>query len=490
MKKTTQLYTVHKDVWTPHFVKPRTRDCDAAVKHRSIPKLPIVHWPNGKPCIAVNSWLNERVIGTTGSSITTYASQITHIVRYCAQEKIAFESLSDSAIHDFSAYLVAEQAPNNPAEKRRNNNQSREIIGLTLRFLVWYQKHLVLPTDQKLIGKIEESPKIIVKEKRNPHSKKIYLFHSSLPPKVATDIKTPIPDHIISDIEDQIELRSDVAMLGERAKRRYIDREDFLIASMKYVRARRVFTLWMMKRTGLRPEELHEIPLNDNRDVLNSKCIIIPTKKRRKHNAPMRSFRIEGADARKFNRYLRSRNEFVAFLESDNVEYHAPNQILLGREGEAVRKESVRKDFDRLVNDAGYADVKTCLSMFRHRFITREVIIYFREFMASTNKTRAMITDADYRSILKRIATKTGHGSEESLWHYIDLAWDEMGVWGDAEKGIQQLHAADRFREELLELKHSIKNCQKLTVEQMLDHVTKNLRELIADAKEYIEPNC
>ena len=128
--------------------------------------------------------------------------------------------------------------------------------------------------------------------------------------------------------------------------------------------------------------------------------------------------------------------------------------------------------------------------MFRHRFITREVIVYFKEFMSSSNKTRAMITDADYRSILKRIATKTGHGSEESLWHYIDLAWDEMGVWGNAEKGIQQLHAVDRLREDLLELKQSLKQNQKYTVEQMLDYMTESLGDIIDEAKGYLEPKC
>lgn len=490
MNKPTQLYTVYKDVITPHYVKPETSNSKLAVKHRSIPQLPIMRWESGKPCIAVNGWLHEQAIGTTGSSIATYASQISHIVRYCSRAKISFEQLSDSSMHEFATYLVAERALNNPLEKRRSNNQTREIISLTLRFLVWHQKQFILPTDPKLIGPVEESPKIIIREKKNPHSNRLYLTHSSMPPNVSTDIKTPIPDHIISDIEDQIELKSDIELLDEKAKRKYTHRPGFLHASIEYVRARRVFTLWMMKRTGLRPEELHEIPLVENQNILKTKCIIIPTKKRRKREAPRRSFRIEGADARKFSRYIRARTYFIDILKNDNSDYQPPDQILLGREGEEIRKESIRKDFDRLVKDAGYADVKTCLSMFRHRFITREVIVYFKEFMSSSNKTRAMITDADYRSILKRIATKTGHGSEESLWHYIDLAWDEMGVWGNAEKGIQQLHAVDRLREDLLELKQSLKQNQKYTVEQMLDYMTESLGDIIDEAKGYLEPKC
>ena len=448
-----------------------------------------MRWVSGKPCVVVNAWLHEKAIGATGSTTTTYASQISHIVRYCSHERIAFEQLSDRNIHDFSACLIAERALSNPLEKRRSNNQTREIISLTLRFLEWYQKKYMLPTEPKLIGSIEESPKIIVRENKNTYSSKFYLTHSAMPPNVSTEIITPIPDHIISGIEDQIELRADVELLDEKARRKYTHRPEFLTASVEYVRARRVFTLWMMKRTGLRPEELHELPLNENRDILNRKCIIIPTKKRRKRTAPMRSFRIEGADARKFNRYIQARNTFIVLLKRENSNYQELDQMLLGREGEAIKKESIRKDFDRLVKDAGYADVKTCLSMFRHRFITREVIIYFKEFMGSTNKTRVMITDADYRSILKRIATKTGHGSEESLWSYIDLAWDEMGVWGNAEKGIQQFHATDRLREEMVELKHSLKQNPQYTAEQILDYVTRSLDEVIDGTKDYLGPN-
>lgn len=490
MKRPHQLYTVYKDVVAPHYIKPPTNNSIAQVVHRTIPQLPIVRWESGKPCISINAWLHDKAIGSTGSSIVTYASRLSHIVRYCSQQDIDIEMLTDNTIHAFVAYLLAEPSHNNPNEKRRNNNQVREIVSLTLRFLAWYQQKYILPLEPKLIGLVEESPKITVKRKSNPHSKRMYLTHSAMPPIVSTSVKTPIPDHIIIDIENQIEQWADVEIIDEKAKRKYANRPGMLDASVEYIRARRVFTLWMMKRTGLRPEELHEIPLDKNNNVLKEKCIVIPTKKRKKQIAPLRSFRIEGVDARKFNRYLRARNQFIDFLENQNSGYRAPNQILLGREGEAVKKESIRKDFDRLVNGAGFSEVKTCLSMFRHRFITREIIVYFKEFMTNTNKTRAMITDADYRSILKRIATKTGHGSEESLWHYIDLAWDEMGVWGNAEKGVQQLHAVDRLREDLRELQRSLKQSPRCTVDQVIDYVTNGLEDVINDTRGYLEPEA
>ena len=107
------------------------------------------------------------------------------------------------------------------------------------------------------------------------------------------------------------------------------------------------------------------------------------------------------------------------------------------------------------------------------------------EFMGSAGKTRQLMTDADYRSILKRIATKTGHGSEDSLWHYIDLAWQEMDVWANVDRNLERLHAADRFHEELLDLRHSLAaNPMFVSAKQALDAVAERLSAIVNDAKD------
>lgn len=130
--------------------------------------------------------------------------------------------------------------------------------------------------------------------------------------------------------------------------------------------------------------------------------------------------------------------------------------MFLAEHGKPIKSASLSTEFARLVSAAGYPDVKACLSMFRHRFITYEVIVHLKEFMAKCGKTHHLITDSDYMSILKKVATKTGHKSVKSLWHYIDLAWAEINVWGGVENAIERLHAADRLFEELLDLKYTL----------------------------------
>lgn len=104
----------------------------------------------------------------------------------------------------------------------------------------------------------------------------------------------------------------------------------------------------------------------------------------------------------------------------------------------------------------GHHDVQACFSMFRHRFITLEVIVHLKEFMGAAGKGRHLMTDGDYRSILKRITAKTGHGTPESLWHYIDLAWAELDVWANVDRQLERLRAGDRLYEELLDLRRSL----------------------------------
>jgi len=100
------------------------------------------------------------------------------------------------------------------------------------------------------------------------------------------------------------------------------------------------------------------------------------------------------------------------------------------------------------------------------------------------------MTDVDYESILKRIATKTGHGSVQSLWYYIDLAWRELDVWGSIDKAIGRLHAADHLFTELLALQLETKTLstrqsnRKINLNQIIDR----LGEILSTAQQDIEP--
>lgn len=93
------------------------------------------------------------------------------------------------------------------------------------------------------------------------------------------------------------------------------------------------------------------------------------------------------------------------------------------------------------------------------------------------------MTNKDYESILKRVATKTGHGSVESLWHYIDLAWKEINIWGGVDNAIARLHAADRLFEELLALKREMEVLKTPSAKDLLPTIIARLDEIIKSNK-------
>ena len=97
-----------------------------------------------------------------------------------------------------------------------------------------------------------------------------------------------------------------------------------------------------------------------------------------------------------------------------------------------------------------------------------------------------MMTDIDYESILKRVADKTGHGSVQSLWHYIDLAWEELGVWASTDKALARLHAFDQLFVDGLQLKHELEASGKRLPKELQPFLDR-LSDILAPAKEYIQ---
>jgi hypothetical protein len=231
--------------------------------------------------------------------------------------------------------------------------------------------------------------------------------------------------------------------------------------------------------------------VRDHENILIGKALKIPTKKRRKVKAPKRSFPIRLDAATAVSRYLTSRTTYCHALMSAGKEPAPSDAFFLTEEGKPLKKTSLEKDFERLAGLAGFKDVQACLSMFRHRFITLEVTAHLKEFIDKSGKSRQMMTDVDYQSILKRVATKTGHGSIQSLWHYIDLAWEELGVWGSTDKALARLHAGEKLFEDLLVLQFDLEALGKHRPSKMLAqrhlHFIERLGQILATGKQDLE---
>ncbi|PKO27988.1 MAG: hypothetical protein CVU32_01900 [Betaproteobacteria bacterium HGW-Betaproteobacteria-5] len=486
-------------------VLPPTSLAHSGVKHKfgdhvtiqNIRAFPFVHWPSGKPCDPVNMYLLDIAIEATGDSLRTYATKLSHLVRYCGRNVINIENLTDAHIQELSKELQDEMLQSAPLERKRNDNTIRAILSQAIRFLLWYQSKFMLLLRTPLIGEHRISPQIIIKKVVNDRGKgknkqiDYYYTHSAMPTGESREPKRPIATSMIEDIQRCINRLGVTQEYSARFIQRYKNNQSLLSAQLNYMRARRHFMIWIMMHTGLRPSELDEMQVMEHEKILQTRKLLIPTKKRRKHNAPKRSFPLLINSASVVHRYLLARKSYCESLISAGIKPNPGESFFLRLDGNPIKKSSLEKDFERLANKAGYKGVQACLSMFRHRFITYEVIAHLKEFIQHSGKSRQMMTDIDYQSILKRVATKTGHGSIESLWNYIDLAWDEIDVWGSIDKAIARLNSADQLFSDLLALQHETivldnrQSNRKIDLKQIVDRIG----EIISTAKQDIKIN-
>jgi hypothetical protein len=326
----------------------------------------------------------------------------------------------------------------------------------------------------------------IKNDKRKTRNNQIeyYYTHSAMPTSESREPKRPIALPVIEDIQRIIYQQSVLDERSAKFVQRYRNEPALLVAQLEYMRARRLFMVWMMTHSGLRPSELVEMSVKEHANILITRSLKLPTKKRRKIKAPIRSFPILLNAATVVHRYLIVRETYCHYLKKAGSDPNPGDFFFLTINGEPLLKSSLEKDFERLATTAGYKDVQVCLSMFRHRFITYEVTAHLKEFIENSGKSRQMMTDIDYESILKRVAVKTGHGSVKSLWHYFDLAWEEMGVWGSTDKAIARLHASDQLFSDLLALKHEAESLANRQGNRMINlkQIVDRLDEIIAFA--------
>lgn len=451
---------------------------------QSIPECPFMYWPDGKPCESVNMYLLDVAASSTGGSLKTYAAELSHIVRYCGERQLSITDLRDDHIYEFSKILQNQQSQKYASTRARNNNTVRTLLRRTLIFLMWYQSKLIPVLRTPLVGEASQSPQIIISFKKNRHKKNVWndiaVFHPAMPCSESKEPKHPIGHTVIEDIERSIDalclMRQHSAVKSSAPLK--------IVATQEYLRSRRHFMVWLMKRTGLRAAEMVDMNVKKHSDILHTHRLYIPTRKRRREIFPVRIFPVTLRDALIFQRYLTSRQAFIQSLCDEKHCYPVPDAIFLGIDGKAIQKTSLERDFARLVSFAGYTDVQVCMSMFRHRFITIEVVVHLREFMSGSGKSGKMMTSDDYESILKRVSAKTGHGSVQSLWHYIDLAWREMDVWGNVDKALSRVRAADCLQEDLQALLYDVVS-QKETLpdtQQMLNDIISRLQGILADS--------
>jgi len=199
-------------------------------------------------------------------------------------------------------------------------------------------------------------------------------------------------------------------------------------------------------------------------------------KRRREMN---RQIPLQPGVAVKLEVFIRTyRGTLLKRLAERGIAASPQDRVFLGIGGRPLSERSMTSEFSQLAKAAGLSDYQTCMSMFRHRFITKQVAIHLEAFMGDNNKTRSMIAEADYRTILKRVATITGHGSEASLNHYLDLAWEELGVFDRVDAATALDAAIERALTGIIALRGDIEHGRRKPGLDLLEAVKSTLEDM------------
>lgn len=432
-----QLFSLLNEVDVSHEAHYNPIGKSYLVRRLIAPATFAVTWPDGTPCSLVEIYLVSRFrrgasVREDGGSLRATVAKLSHLIRHCWEIKRDFWELDDEDVYQLVVDLMEEKKPAAPMVRVRDNNTVRSIIAAAVEFLLWLQGEMLM--GMKLIGVGPEYRILLVERKvfdsrRNRHI--VQLLYRRLPPRDTKEPKRPISREKRNLLWQAIGQLAGANLVLPPWARSRSDAE--MLAS--YLKARRELLLELLEATGARPGELSRLSVSENEDCYKTQELVLITLKRRRHSE--RKIKLQPAVAMRLTVFLKKyRAKLLETLQAIGAEPEPKDRVFLGIFGLPMSERIMVSEFFRISNVAGLSEYQSCMSMFRHRYITKQVAIHLGIYLSDNSKTKELMTDGDYRTILKKVATTTGHGSEASLLHYLDLAWEELGTTDQVTKAV------------------------------------------------------
>jgi len=391
-----------------------------------------------------------RAVGT----VNTYASELAHLLRFLYDRRLEFEDLDDDVIHSFSEMLENETDLRTFGAKRRGGRQVNKIIRRSLTFIEWYQE--LMPLDRRLIGEFGAEAQITVeRRKMEIKGRRIrYLWHESMVSEdVARDVK-PMAREILS---------------------RFLDASKKL-AKNRYIQHRARIMLILLADTGARRSEISLVTIADIEQSLRRGNGKLRLKTAKRENWKEREVPIPNATLDAIMSFIKvQRAMHVRRLKKVKAIHKDPGWLFLNHRGDRLHMETITQDIARLRRIAGISERATA-HMLRHRWITIQVLERLKSYIGQKLPLDVAST------ILTQVASLTGHKQIESLWTYIDLAFEEMGVWDTAQAVINMRMNAESAYRELREIRELHRDGSRLTKEE-LTRVDSLLHDLLENVK-------
>jgi len=443
--------------------KTTDKDCQlvlyahsTGVQFQQFSGVRVLFWPNLIPCWAANMYLVTNLrYGRAIGTVNTYAAELTCFLRFLSTNNILFEDMSDNAMHEFSDFLARETDWRSSQASRRGGRQVNKILRRALVFLKWYQS--IFSVDNPIVGVADSTAKINIEDRafRVKNRTVTYIWHTSMVPNdVPLDIK-PLSRSIYLELLDACKN----------------------IAKSPYVQARTRTLLKMLSDTGARRVEISQVKVTDVIEAVESGHGMLRLFTAKRGDKRQRLVPVPSVTLNAVLSFIEVKRKLhISRLLKRKVILQDAGWLFLTDRGQQLNVETITQDVARLRRIAGINE-KATAHMLRHRWITIQVLERLKAYIGQKLPMDIATT------ILTKVASMTGHKQIESLWTYIDLAFEELGIWDTAESVINMRMNAEAAHRELSEIRNQHSDGKSLTKCEL-----KRVDELLQNLLEHVKP--
>lgn len=407
--------------------------------------IPMIMWPDGTWCFPANVYmlaLFHRGLSrkNQGGTLLTYATNISHLLRYVFHNKIDLANLTDNQFSLFIKMLQGETRASQPEVHARDANAVIAIGRNCLDFLasvgrVYQDESFIGPKGQIRAEQKEFEVKPEGGRKGNVKLIRQYWHHRTFPTADPKNKRLPISTDAVEKLRQIIQVAS--GSIFQR-KRRYV-------------------MLKLLEITGGRRSEVAAITCES---ILKASKMTEPMLKL------MTAKRKGGKDE---YRYIPIASHDVAFLlEYIEINRRRIVRATCGHEnddgyllisetfGKRLRPNTITQEIAELSKAADIKE-KSCPHMFRHRFITKlfVALIEQHEFENTDNFRRALL---DTETLKQKVQQWTGHTRLNSLDIYINLAFEEATHFKNTYNIVSTKLIVDSFKGTLRQLQAELRN--------------------------------
>jgi len=463
-------------------------------KTLNIPTTFTINWPDGNPCTLAELFLIYKFrrgasVREDGGSLRAITSKIIHLIQYCWTIKKDFWELDDEYFQEFIQHLASERKQDQPTVRARNNNSVRAIVSCCVEFLLWIQNNILVNT--YLIGTSPQYRVQLIERKvlnRRLRKMTVEVQYHILPPSDTREPKHPIGRKQRNALWEAVAHMSQVRVVCISWARS----NETIRAVATFLQKRRELLLDLLESTGARPGELARLKVSENINCYKTGNLILTTLKRRRDID--RTIKLQPEVAIRLVTFIeKHRRKVLDLISHAGFTVSPSDRVFIGVNGNPLSERSLASEFVRISSRAGLSNIQNCMSMFRHRFITKQISIHLMAYLGASSKRREHFTDADYRTILKKVATITGHSNEISLMHYIDLAWSEINHDNQIDTAQAIEHSIESATNKISSLIGSLEASKAIptqALKELLIEATNTLRGMQNEIQCNLESSC